>query len=140
MGILLLTSEEVIVPLLFKEKQGDIRMGLNAGKPVFGFYDQQVIPKPVCLASGTKKKIDILLKASLYMILSNTRIAKALIKLRFRTGCSVPLLFAKPEDRPPGYKTLVHSQTQNKAHVSASNQSLRFISVEGPDIITGQHN
>ena len=42
--------------------------------------------------------------------------------------------FCKPHTRPRGYKTRVHSQTQNKAqwlaacgHVSASSQSLRFI-------------
>ena len=89
------------------------------------------------------------------MILFKKRITKAMIRLRGCAGWSAPVLFANPRRQvfsrrgpyytalwlllrscfwPRGYKTWVHSQTQNKAHwlatcghVSASSQSLRFI-------------
>ena len=73
-------------------------MGLAATKPVFGVSDKGRL-KPVSSATETSYKIGILLVASLDMILSNTRITKALIRLRGCAGLSVPLLFANFEDR-----------------------------------------
>ena len=55
--------------------------------------------KPACLATETSWKIAISLMSSLDMILSNTHITKALIRLRGCTGWSAPLLFANMEDR-----------------------------------------
>ena len=70
-------------------------MGLDE----FGVSDKAIL-NPVSSATDTSQKIENLLDASLDMILSNKRITKALIRL----------------GRPRGYKTRVHSQTQNKAH------------------------
>ena len=82
-------------------------MGLEVTKPVFG-VSNKVRHKPVSSATETSYKIEILLVASLDMILSNKRKTKALIRL---CGCivwSVPLLFPNPEDR----------FSQVKAHIS----------------------
>ena len=57
--------------------------------------------KPVSVATKTSEKIEILLEASLDMILSNKLITKALISLRGCVGWSEPLLFfflQTPED------------------------------------------
>ena len=64
-------------------------MGLVSAKPVFGVSDK-VIFKPACSAAETSQKNEISLRASLDMVLSKTRITKALIRL------SVPVLFANP--------------------------------------------
>ena len=66
-------------------------MGLVATKPVFGASDKERL-KP---ASSAK---EILLVASLHMILSKKRLKVALISLYECTGWSAPLLFANPED------------------------------------------
>ena len=58
-------------------------MGHDATKPVFGVSDK-VRFKSACSAPETSKKIEISLIARLDLILSNTRITKALIRLR---GC-----------------------------------------------------
>ena len=58
-------------------------MGLFARKPVFG-VSAKVRFKPVSRATETSSKIEISLVTSLYMILSNQRITKALIRLRER--------------------------------------------------------
>ena len=70
-------------------------MGFVARKPVFGVSDK-VRLKSVSLGTETSQKIEILLVASLDMILSNERITKALIRLRGCAGWSAPLLFIKP--------------------------------------------
>ena len=75
-------------------------MGLIATKPVFGVSDKARL-KPGPSARKTSWKIKILLVASLNMILSKTRITRALIRLRGCTGWSAPVLFASPEDRYP---------------------------------------
>ena len=75
-----------------------VYMGHDARKPVFGVSDK-VSFKPFSSATKTSKKFEILLVASLDMILYNKRITKALIRMRGCTVWSVPLLFATPEDR-----------------------------------------
>ena len=60
-------------------------MGLNVRKPVFGVSDQ-VMRKQACTATETSYKIEILLVASLDMILSNKRITKALNRLHDSTS------------------------------------------------------
>ena len=72
-------------------------MGLVATKPVFGIsYKARLEP----VSSATSYvEIRTSLVASLYMILSNKRITKALIRLCGCPGWSVPLLFANMEDR-----------------------------------------
>ena len=67
-------------------------MGLDATKPVFGVADISRL-KPVSSAMESSLKIEILLVASLDMILSN----KALIRLHRCTGWSAPLLFTNPQ-------------------------------------------
>ena len=62
-------------------------MGLVVTKLVFGVSDK-VRFKQVCSATETSWKIEILLVASLDMILSNKRITKALIRLGGCTGWS----------------------------------------------------
>ena len=52
--------------------------------------------KPVSSATETSCNIEISLEASLYMILSNQRITKALIRLRECAGWSAPLLSVNP--------------------------------------------
>ena len=52
--------------------------------------------RPASSATKTSKKIEILPVASLYMILSEKRIKKALIRLRGCAGLSTPVLFANP--------------------------------------------
>ena len=72
-------------------------VGLVASKPVFGVSDKARL-KPVSSATETSKSIEILLEASLDMILSSKRITKALISLRgFCAGLSAPLLLANPQ-------------------------------------------
>ena len=66
-------------------------MGLVATKPVFGISDKGRL-KPVSSATD----IEILLEASLDMILSSMRLTNALISLRGCAGWSVPLLCATP--------------------------------------------
>ena len=56
-------------------------MGLVARKPVLGVSDKGSF-KPVSSATQTSKKIEILLLASLDMILFNKRITNALISMR----------------------------------------------------------
>ena len=75
-----------------------ITFGSDATKPVFEVSDKTRL-KPVSSATETSLKIEILLVASLDMILSNTQITKALIRLCGYAGKSAPLLFANPEDR-----------------------------------------
>ena len=73
--------------------KGRYKMGLDATKPVLGVSKKARL-KPVSSATDTSLKIEILLVASLNMILSNKRITKALIRLRGCAGWSAPLLFA----------------------------------------------
>ena len=70
-------------------------MGLVARKPVFGVSDIASF-KPVSTATETSYKTEIPLVASLNMVLSKTRITKALIRLRGCAGWSAPVLFANP--------------------------------------------
>ena len=74
---------------------GHYNIGLITTKPVFGVSDK-VSFKPVFLATGTNKKIEISPVVSYYMILSTKGITKALIRLRVYAGWSVPLLFTNP--------------------------------------------
>ena len=67
----------------------------GATKPVFGVCDKARL-KPVSTTTETNYNSDSLLVASLDMILSNKRIAKALIRLRGCAGWSAPLLFETP--------------------------------------------
>ena len=69
-------------------------MGLVATKPVFGVSDK-VSFKPAYSATETSKKNEISLVASLDMVLSKTRITKA-IRLRRCAGWSAPVLFLNP--------------------------------------------
>ena len=69
-------------------------MGLDATKPVSGVSKKKRKLKPVSSATGTSQKIEILLVASLEIILSNKRITKVLIRLRICAGWSAPVLFA----------------------------------------------
>ena len=73
-------------------------MGLVTRKPVFGVSDK-VRFKPASWTTETSKKIENALEASLDMMVSNTRITKALIRLCGCTVWSAPVLFANPEDR-----------------------------------------
>ena len=73
-------------------------MGFVARKPIFGVSDK-VRLKPVSLATETSQEIEILLVASLDMILSNERTTKALIRLHGCTGWSAFLLFATPQSQ-----------------------------------------
>ena len=68
-------------------------MGLVATKTVFGVSNKAGL-KPVSSATETSWNIEISLAAILYMILSNQRTTKALIRLCECTGWSAPLLFA----------------------------------------------
>ena len=70
-------------------------MGLDATKPVFAVSDKTRL-KPFSSATVTSQKIEILLVASLDMILSNKQITKALIRLHGCAGWSAPVLFANP--------------------------------------------
>ena len=70
-----------------------IMMSLVATKPVFGVSDKAGL-KPVYLVTETGWKIEISPVASLDMLLSEKRIAKAMIRLRGSAGWSAPLLFA----------------------------------------------
>ena len=70
-------------------------MGLVARKPVFGVSEKETL-KPVSSALEASWKIEMLLVASLYMILSKTQITKAWIRLCVGAGWSAPLLFANP--------------------------------------------
>ena len=60
---------------------------------------RQVRFKPASSATETSQKIEIALEASLGMIVLNTWITKALIRLGRCTGWSAPLLFANHKDR-----------------------------------------
>ena len=60
-------------------------MGLDPTIPIVGVSEKARL-KPVSSATETSKKIEILLVASLDMILSNKRITKALIRLRECAG------------------------------------------------------
>ena len=72
-------------------------MGLVATKPVFGVSDK-VRFKPACSQlQRLARKIEILLVASLDMILSKKQITKALFRLRGCAGWSAPVLFANPQ-------------------------------------------
>ena len=68
-------------------------LGLVATKPVLGVSDK-VRFKPACPATEDSEKNEILLVASLDMVLYKTRITKALIRLRGCAGWSAPVLFA----------------------------------------------
>ena len=68
-------------------------MGLIAPKPVFRVSNKTRL-KPVSSATETSWKIEILLIASIDMIMSNEQITKVLIRLCGCTGWSAPLLFA----------------------------------------------
>ena len=70
-------------------------MGLDVSKPVLGVSDK-VRFKPVSSATEINQKIEILLVASLDMILSNKQTTKALIRQRGCAGWSAPLLFGNP--------------------------------------------
>ena len=70
-------------------------MGLVATKHVFGVSDKARL-KPVSSATETSYKTEILLAASLNMVLSKMRITKALIRLRECAVWSAPVLFANP--------------------------------------------
>ena len=61
--------------------------------PVFGVCDQ-VRLKPACSATGTNQGLEIVDRASIYIILSKQRTTKALIRLSGRAGWSALLLFA----------------------------------------------
>ena len=73
-------------------------MGLDTTKPVFGVSDNVGL-KPVSSATETSQKINILLVASLDMILSKMRITKVLISLHRYAGLSAPLVFANSDNR-----------------------------------------
>ena len=70
-----------------------VNLGRDARKPVFGVAEKARL-KPSCSSTETSWKIGISLVLSLDMILYNTRITKALIRLRGCAGWSAPLLFA----------------------------------------------
>ena len=78
-------------------------------KPVLFFFDKARL-KPVSLSTNTCWKIKISLVASLdtYMILSKTRITKALISMRGGGGWSTPLLFVNSEDMFSGVEAHVY--------------------------------
>ena len=73
-------------------------MGRDTTKPVFGVSDKARF-KAVSSATETSLKNEILLVASLDMILYKKRITKAMISLSGCADWSVPLLLANPEDR-----------------------------------------
>ena len=70
-------------------------MGFKVTKPVFQ-VSNKVMLKPACSATGTAKKIKIVLVVSSDMILSNEQITKAPSRLCGSAGWSVPLLFTNP--------------------------------------------
>ena len=70
-------------------------MGLVTTKPIFRVSDK-VRFKPISSATETILKIEILLAASLDMILSNKQITRALIRLRGWAGWSAPNVVRKP--------------------------------------------
>ena len=74
-------------------------LGPVTTKPVFVFFFDKVRFKLACSTTETSCKIESSLVASLYMVLSNKRITKVLIRLRRCAGWSAPLLFANTEDR-----------------------------------------
>ena len=76
-----------------KDDCNNIKMGLVATKPVSGVSDKARL-KPVSSATETSYKTEISLVTSLNMVLSKTRITKALIRLRGCAGWSAPVLFA----------------------------------------------
>ena len=84
------TVSPISEPTLFHTQMGHV-----ARKPVFGVSAKARL-KHACSATETSKKIEILLLASPYMVLSNKRMTKALIRLRGCAGWSAPLLFANP--------------------------------------------
>ena len=71
---------------------------LVARKSVFRVSDK-VRFKPACSGTGSSYKIEILLVATLDIILFNKRKTKALISLPRWAGWSAPLLLANPENR-----------------------------------------
>ena len=73
--------------------------GIIATKPVFAVSNKKRF-KPVSSATDTSYKCVILRVASLDMILSNTWITKALIRLCECSGWSAPLLFTNHALRP----------------------------------------
>ena len=73
----------------------NLYLGLVATKPVFGVSDN-VRFKAACSATETSQKSEVLLVASLDMVLYKARIAKALIRLRGCADWSAPVLFANP--------------------------------------------
>ena len=84
-------------------------MGLITRKPVFGVSDKATF------------KPEILLVASLDMILSNKGITQVLIRLHICTGWSTPLLLAAPEDRfsrvKAQYRQCPHQKTSPLLHL-----------------------
>ena len=70
-------------------------IGRHRNKSVFRISDK-ASSKPVSSATETTQKNEILLVASLDMLLSKTRITKALIRLHGCAGWSAPVLFANP--------------------------------------------
>ena len=72
-----------------------LQMGLVARKPVFRVSDKTIF-KPVSSAAEISQKVEISPVPSLHMILTKTRITKALISLRGCAGWSAPVLFTNP--------------------------------------------
>ena len=81
-------------------------MGLVMRKPVFGVSEKASF-KPVSSATETSWNIEISPVARKHMILSQTGITKALIRLHFCAGWSAPVLFADPEDKFSRVKALI---------------------------------
>ena len=79
-----------------------------------GFPDK-VRLKPVCAATESSYKIEILLVVSLDMILSKKWITKVLIRVRKCAGWSAPLLFANPEDMFYPVEACIISQLSQSA-------------------------
>ena len=90
-------------------------------KPVFGVSEKARL-KPVSLATETSYKIEVLLVASLDMILPKKRITKALIRLRGSAGWSAHVLFANPRRQVFSRRGPILMYTHNKVIGSAENQ------------------
>ena len=94
---------------------------------VFGVSDK-VRFKPAGIATGTSYKIEIFLVASFFMVLSNKRITKVLIRLCRRAGWPAPLLFTKtPEDRFSCIEAHIQPDKSFESRFQSSSTSINFV-------------
>ena len=99
--------------------------GPRREKPAFVVSDKARL-KPVSSAIETSWKIEILLVASLDMILSNKRITKELIRLHGCAGWSAPVLF-------PNHRRQVISRRGPFIGLSFQEKNLSYANIKNPD-------